>query len=184
MSALDPNAAPAAGNSHDWDQHWTAYAEAALNPAQTYRRKLVFQLLALHAAPRPTRLLELGSGQGEPFFIYRFGRAAWGPIEGALAAVAYTSLPITLGFSNFHALEGPVIAGIAVASWGYARFTQTWRTGYAAASISATSGRSTMTGPVTCGARCSSAGCSRAASSCPPVCAARCGHAPSAATSG
>ena len=70
-----------------------------------------------------------------PFFIYRFGRAAWGPIEGALAAVAYTSLPITLGFSNFHALEGPVIAGIAVASWGYARFTQTWRTGYAAASV-------------------------------------------------
>lgn len=66
MSALDRNAAPAAGNSDDWDQHWTAYAEAAaLNPAQTYRRKLVFQLLALDAAPRPTRLLELGSGQGD-----------------------------------------------------------------------------------------------------------------------
>jgi 4-amino-4-deoxy-L-arabinose transferase-like glycosyltransferase len=70
-----------------------------------------------------------------PFFVYRFGRATWGPLEGALAAVAYVSLPITLGFSNFHALEGPVIAGIAVASWGYARFTQTWRAPYAAASL-------------------------------------------------
>ncbi len=70
-----------------------------------------------------------------PLFVYRFGRAAWGPIEGALAAWAYVSLPITLGFSSFHALEGPVIAGIAVASWGYARFSQTWRARYAATSL-------------------------------------------------
>ncbi len=31
-----------------------------------------------------------------PLFVYRFGRAAWGPIEGALAAWAYVSLPITI----------------------------------------------------------------------------------------
>lgn len=70
-----------------------------------------------------------------PLFIYLFGRAAWGPLQAAVAALAYVSLPITLGFSNFHALEGPVIAGIAVTSWGYARFTQTWRAGYAIASF-------------------------------------------------
>ena len=50
----------------DWDQHWSSYAEAAaLNPAQAYRRKLVFELLGLEAAPKPIRLLELGSGQGD-----------------------------------------------------------------------------------------------------------------------
>jgi 4-amino-4-deoxy-L-arabinose transferase-like glycosyltransferase len=70
-----------------------------------------------------------------PLFIYLFGRAAWGPLQGAVAALAYASLPITLGFSNFHALEGPVIAGITITSWGYARFTQTWRASYAVASF-------------------------------------------------
>jgi SAM-dependent methyltransferase len=57
--------APAAPTD-DWDQHWSSYAEAAaLNPAQSYRRKLVFQLLDLDAAPKPIRVLELGSGQGD-----------------------------------------------------------------------------------------------------------------------
>jgi Dolichyl-phosphate-mannose-protein mannosyltransferase len=70
-----------------------------------------------------------------PLFLYRFGRAAWGPLAGAVSALAFVSLPITLGFSNFHALEGPVIFGIAMACWGYARFTQTWRTPYALASM-------------------------------------------------
>ena len=50
----------------DWDQHWSAYADSnALNPAQAYRRMLIFQALALESAERPVRLLELGSGQGE-----------------------------------------------------------------------------------------------------------------------
>jgi SAM-dependent methyltransferase len=49
-----------------WDAHWSAYADAAsLNPAQTYRRKLVLDLLALDKAPRPVRLLDIGSGQGD-----------------------------------------------------------------------------------------------------------------------
>jgi SAM-dependent methyltransferase len=57
---------PSAAGGDDWDSHWTSYAEsAALNPAQTYRRKLVFELLGLGAAPRPVRLLELGCGQGD-----------------------------------------------------------------------------------------------------------------------
>jgi 4-amino-4-deoxy-L-arabinose transferase-like glycosyltransferase len=70
-------------------------------------------------------------------FLYRLGRAIWGPLPGAIAAVAFASLPITLGFSSFHAFEGPVICGLVVASWGYARFTQTWRTSYALVSVAA-----------------------------------------------
>jgi trans-aconitate methyltransferase len=50
----------------DWNQHWIEYAAAtALNPAQAYRRKLVFELLALRDAPSPVRLLDLGSGTGD-----------------------------------------------------------------------------------------------------------------------
>jgi 2-polyprenyl-3-methyl-5-hydroxy-6-metoxy-1,4-benzoquinol methylase len=50
----------------DWNEHWTAYAaSAALNPAQAYRRKLVFEMLALKDAIAPVRLLDLGSGTGE-----------------------------------------------------------------------------------------------------------------------
>ena len=70
-----------------------------------------------------------------PFFLYRLGRAVWGPLEGALSAVAFASLPITLGFASYHALEGPVILALVVASWGYARFTQTGAGRFAAASV-------------------------------------------------
>ncbi|HVZ75131.1 MAG TPA: glycosyltransferase family 39 protein [Polyangia bacterium] len=69
------------------------------------------------------------------FFLWRTGRAIWGPLEGALAAVAYTSLPITLGFANYHDMEQPMMFGCVVATWGYARFRQTGRGVYAAASV-------------------------------------------------
>ena len=49
-----------------WDDHWTSYAATnALNPAQVYRRKLLFQVLGLRDAAGPVRLLDLGSGTGE-----------------------------------------------------------------------------------------------------------------------
>jgi SAM-dependent methyltransferase len=49
-----------------WDRHWNDFAPAAtLNPAQSYRRKLLFEALSLDRAPRPVRLLDLGSGNGD-----------------------------------------------------------------------------------------------------------------------
>ena len=69
-----------------------------------------------------------------PLFVYLFGRAAWRPVPAGLSALAYVSLPITLGFSSFHALEGGVIVGMIASSWGYARFVQTKQARYAAAS--------------------------------------------------
>jgi SAM-dependent methyltransferase len=49
-----------------WDEHWNDYATATeLNPAQAYRRKLVFHALALDRTPAPVRLLDLGSGTGD-----------------------------------------------------------------------------------------------------------------------
>ena len=48
----------------DWDRHWDDYADAAQqNPAQAFRRKLVFDLLGLGSGP--ARLLDIGSGQGD-----------------------------------------------------------------------------------------------------------------------
>jgi SAM-dependent methyltransferase len=50
----------------DWDRHWREQAGInALNPAQVYRRDLIFRLLALREAQAPVRLLDLGCGSGE-----------------------------------------------------------------------------------------------------------------------
>lgn len=68
------------------------------------------------------------------FFMYRCGRAIWGPLEGAVAAIGYTALPITIGFANYHDMEQPVMMGCLVATWGYARFRQSGREAYALAS--------------------------------------------------
>lgn len=48
----------------DWEQHWRDYAESAsLNPAQSYRQRLIVR--ALRRSGRPTRVLDIGSGQGD-----------------------------------------------------------------------------------------------------------------------
>jgi SAM-dependent methyltransferase len=53
-------------STDDWNRHWGSYAASAeLNPAQAYRRQLIFQALGLEDAPRPVRVLEIGSGQGD-----------------------------------------------------------------------------------------------------------------------
>src|SRR5205807_1342200 len=50
----------------DWDRHWDEYSQSAQeNPAQKYRRRLIFSLLALDHARTAVRLLDVGSGQGD-----------------------------------------------------------------------------------------------------------------------
>jgi SAM-dependent methyltransferase len=50
----------------DWNRHWSEYAAtAALNPAQAYRRMLIFRSLALDRAKSGVRMFEVGSGQGD-----------------------------------------------------------------------------------------------------------------------
>jgi SAM-dependent methyltransferase len=50
----------------NWDAHWTRFVGSVeRNPAQAYRRRLVFDSLALRTSPSPVRLLDLGSGTGE-----------------------------------------------------------------------------------------------------------------------
>lgn len=55
-----------AAGTDDWESHWKAYAASNhANPAQAYRRMLVWDALALGAAAGPVRLLEIGSGPGD-----------------------------------------------------------------------------------------------------------------------
>jgi 2-polyprenyl-3-methyl-5-hydroxy-6-metoxy-1,4-benzoquinol methylase len=93
VSVIEPEAQ--AAHTDNWEQHWSSYAEAAaLNPAQTYRRKLVFQLLGLDTAPKPVRLLELGSGQGD---FARDLAAAHPDVEIAGLELSATGVEIAAG---------------------------------------------------------------------------------------
>lgn len=50
----------------DWDRHWEEYNEGASdNPAQEYRREVIFNLLGLQGSGAGIRLLDIGSGQGD-----------------------------------------------------------------------------------------------------------------------
>jgi len=50
----------------NWDAHWEEYHRSAEeNPAQNYRRKLVFSLLGLAGNGEGARILDIGSGQGD-----------------------------------------------------------------------------------------------------------------------
>jgi hypothetical protein len=70
-----------------------------------------------------------------PPLLYGIGRALWGPVPGALAALAYAVLPIVLAFGNFPGFEGPLIFGVLVTTWGYLRFQERWRLRWMAVSL-------------------------------------------------
>src|SRR6185503_7500965 len=47
-------------------QHWEEYhASAEENPAQSYRREVIFSLLGLEGKGKGARILDIGSGQGD-----------------------------------------------------------------------------------------------------------------------
>jgi len=50
----------------DWDRHWQDYHEAAAqNPANAWRRAVIFSTLADEAGAGPMRLADIGCGQGD-----------------------------------------------------------------------------------------------------------------------
>lgn len=52
-------------DSSAWEKHWQEYSESnTLNPAQEYRRRLIFEALELEN-DKVIRLVDIGSGQGE-----------------------------------------------------------------------------------------------------------------------
>lgn len=111
---------PSARKTDDWDQHWTSYAEATeLNPAQTYRRKLVFELLDLAAARGPVRLLELGSGQGDfsRDLSTAFPQAEIAGLELSATGVAIASRKVPAGRFFVCDMSQPVTPPPGLAGW-------------------------------------------------------------------
>src|SRR5881628_3796620 len=53
-------------NRDDWDRHWRDYADTAeQNPAQNYRREIILSLLDITGAGEDSRIIDIGSGQGD-----------------------------------------------------------------------------------------------------------------------
>jgi 4-amino-4-deoxy-L-arabinose transferase-like glycosyltransferase len=97
---------------HPYGTFWIIAAFAKLLGRHTYVPRLVAVLTSVAVPP----------------LLYGIGRVLWGPVPGALAALTYAVLPITLAFGNFPGFEGPLVFGCLLTTWGYLRFTQGWKT--------------------------------------------------------
>jgi hypothetical protein len=70
-----------------------------------------------------------------PPLLYGMAKERWGAASGAVAAVAYSVVPIALGFSSYMNLETVCIFGALVFFWGHSRHMTTARKRYLAASL-------------------------------------------------
>lgn len=70
-----------------------------------------------------------------PPLLGALGRALYRPLAGAVAAVAFAVLPITLAFANMNALEVPVTAWSLLGLLGFVRLAQTGRRRFLALSL-------------------------------------------------
>jgi hypothetical protein len=73
------------------------------------------------------RLEPIALSVATPALLYGIGRSLWGPMQGALCALAYVVLPIVLSFGNFPGFEVPLIFGMLLTTWGYVRFAEKWK---------------------------------------------------------
>ena len=70
-----------------------------------------------------------------PPLLYGIGKARWGAPMGAVAAAAYSVVPIAVGFSSFTNLETFVIFGTLLFFWGHSRHMKTGSNWHLAASL-------------------------------------------------
>ena len=96
---------------HPWGTYWVIGALMKVLGRHTY----------------VVRLAPIAMSVACPPLLYRIGSFLWGAVPGALAAVAYVVLPITLAFGNFPGFEGPLVFGCLVTTWGYLRFQDRWQ---------------------------------------------------------
>lgn len=104
---------------HPWGTYWVIGALAKVFGRHTFVPRLEPVLMCIACPP----------------LLYGIGRALWGPVPGALAALAYAVLPIVLAFGNFPGFEGPLIFGCLLTTWGYVRFQKHWKRGWMAVSL-------------------------------------------------
>lgn len=104
---------------HPWGMFWLITASV--------------KLLGRH--PYAIRLVPVVMTSASALLLYGIGRALYGPIAGALCAVAYAAVPIVLGFANFPGFELPTLFGCLVATWGYVHMVRTWKRRWLAVSV-------------------------------------------------
>ncbi len=96
---------------HPWGMFWVIAAFAEVLGRGTWVPRLAGVLLSIATPP----------------LLYGIGRALWGPVAGAICALAYVVLPISLAFGNLPGFEVPVIFSCLLATYGYLRFAQRWQ---------------------------------------------------------
>jgi hypothetical protein len=77
-----------------------------------------------------TRLAPMVLSTVTPALIAALGRALWGPMAGAIAALGFVSVPIALCFAQLNGLEVPLIFFSTLLSWGWVRHWQCGRPRY------------------------------------------------------
>jgi len=96
---------------HPWGAFWMIAAFAEVLGRGTWVPRLVGVLMSIAIPP----------------LLYGIGRILWGPVAGAVSALAYVVLPIALAFGNIPGFELPVSFSCLLAAWGYLRFAQRWQ---------------------------------------------------------
>jgi hypothetical protein len=104
---------------HPWGSFWTYALFSLVLGRGTWVPRLVGVLWSVACPP----------------LLYGIGRRLWGPIPGAISALAYTVLPIALAFGNMPGFEVPTIFSCLLATWGYLRFTERWKTRWMLVSV-------------------------------------------------
>ncbi|HEX4447346.1 MAG TPA: glycosyltransferase family 39 protein, partial [Polyangiaceae bacterium] len=104
---------------HPWGTYWVIGALTKLCGRHAFVPRLEPVLMSIATPP----------------LLYGVGRALWGPVPGALSALAFVVLPIALAFGNFPGFEVPLNFGCLLAAWGYLRFQQRWQRRWMAVSL-------------------------------------------------
>ncbi len=90
-----PGELPQTGDTPEyWEQHWDRFSEATrLNPAQGFRRNLIFHLLGTSAEQSGATLLDVGCGSGDQLAAlgHRYPEARLAGIDRSRTGLAVTA---------------------------------------------------------------------------------------------
>ncbi|MBV9946023.1 MAG: glycosyltransferase family 39 protein [Myxococcales bacterium] len=106
---------------HPWGSFWAIAAFAAALGRHAYVPRLVAVLTSAAAPP----------------LLFAIARMLWGPLPGAVAALAYATLPMTLAFGNFPGFEVTVVTSCLLVAWSQLHFARTRRTRWMAIGLAA-----------------------------------------------